>query len=104
MADYAAEVSRLIECLEHARTRPAMYFGEVAVEPAVHFLNGLQFAETFWLGNLLETRLAVASERGWPRTAMHPSQHMVERGFTPAEVIDELLIIEIETLRMVAPG
>jgi hypothetical protein len=80
-----------------------MYFGDVAVEPAMHFLNGLDFAISVWLGDTHEARFAVWAERGWPRTpAMHPSRHMVERGLTPPEVIEELLVIEIETLRRVA--
>src|SRR5262245_521110 len=101
MARYAEQVSDLITLLEHMRLRPGMYFGEVAVEPATHFLNGWHLALSAWLGEGIAGRRAVEAERGWPVTAHHPSHHMVERGLTPAEVIDELLVIEIETLRKI---
>jgi len=81
-----------------------MYFGTVAVEPAIHFLNGMHFALTFWLGDTLDVRSAVEAERGWPVTAQNPARHMTERGLTPPEVIDELLVIEIETFRRLAVG
>ncbi len=102
MTRYPEQVSRLIACLEKARRWPAMLFGSVAVEPAKHFLAGLDFALGEWLGNSFDTRLAVQAERGWPQTDRHPAHHMAERGLTPAEIVDELLVIEIETLRRIA--
>jgi hypothetical protein len=99
---YSKQVDRLIECLENARTRPAMYFGEVDVGAAMHFLNGVGLAIFVWLGEDHEIRNQVIAARGWHRNAMHPSGEMIERGLTPAQVIDEMLVIEIETIRRLA--
>lgn len=97
--------AQLITCLEAARKRPAMYFGAVAVEPAVHWLNGFQAAVYSLLGVRdphLDVRQAVVESRGWEFLARHPSSEMSERGLTPGEVIDELLSIEVEILRRLA--
>lgn len=102
MARYPEQVSHLITLLDSMRKRPGMYFGEVAIEPAIHFLNGWHLALSVWLGEGIAGRRAVEVERGWPVSGHHPSHHMLERGLTPAEVIDELLDIEIETLRRIA--
>lgn len=97
--------SRLIACLESARKRPAMFFGAVAVEPAVHWLHGFETAAMSLLGIRdphLEVRQAVLESRGWEFTARHPSSDMIERGLSPGEIIDELLSIEVEILRRLA--
>ncbi len=99
---YTKQVDRLIECLENARTRPAMYFGEVDVDAAMHYLNGLGLAIMVWLEEDRQIRNQVTAARGWHPTAMHPSREMIECGLTPAQVIDEMLVIEIETIRRLA--
>jgi len=93
------QIGRLIECLESARSRPAMYFGAVDVEAAMHFLNGVGLAVKALLGDNIEIRRQVLITRGWDANAMHPSQQMIDRGLTPADAVDEMLVIEIETIR-----
>ena len=95
------EAASLIACLEGARKRPAMYFGEVDVEAAVQFLNGFQVAVGALCGfdRGRELREQVVRGRGWRWSAMHPSHEMLRRGMKPEAVIDELLVIEIEVVR-----
>jgi len=98
------QIDRLIECLESARSRPAMYFGGIDVEAAMHFLNGAGLAVMCLIGEYRESRDQVITARGWQLSAMHPSREMTERGMTPDLVIVEMLAIEIETLRRCERG
>ncbi|HEX4591436.1 MAG TPA: hypothetical protein VH120_15985 [Gemmataceae bacterium] len=93
------QIARLFECLESARTRPAMCFGAMDVEAAMHFLNGVGLAVSAFVGDHPGTKLRVIADRGWRVSGTHPSREMIERGWTPAEVIDEMFVIEIETIR-----
>jgi hypothetical protein len=95
-------MNRLIACLESARTRPTMYFGSLDVDAAKHYLNGVELALLAFVQNPIETRLQVLADRGWRVNALGPSVEMIERGMSPAEMIDELLVIEIETIRRLA--
>ncbi len=79
-----------------------MYFGAVDVEAAIHFLNGVRLAVAAFAGDNLTIWRQVIAERGWGAGAMHPSRPMLDRGFSPARVIDEMLVIEIETVRRLA--
>jgi hypothetical protein len=44
--------ARFIEYLENVQRRPAMYFGELLPELAMHFLNGFEAAACIALGGL----------------------------------------------------
>jgi hypothetical protein len=99
---HVKETTRLIEWLESARIRPAMYFGSVDIDAATHFLHGVELAVTAFLGIPIETQLQVIADRGWRPNSIHLSPQMTERGLTTAEVVDELIVIEIETLKRLA--
>jgi len=81
-----------------------MYFGTIDVQAAVEFLSGLGLAVDVLMGGINFVRIDVFAERGWGRNSMHPSVVMAERGMSPAAIIDELLVAEIETIRRLAAG
>lgn len=97
-------VARLIENLEWVRKRPAMYFGAVEIEPADAWIAGFAHAISMLSEprDYQEIRGAVVKSRGWDCSARRPSSVMTERGLGPAQVIEELLIIEQEALRCLA--
>jgi hypothetical protein len=105
MTRYPEQIAGLIAGLEKARRYPGVLFREATVQTVSDTLSGLITGLSAWLGDSLDTRFNILAERGWPtESAYHPSHFMIERGLTPAEVIDELIVIEIETLRRISEG
>src|SRR5436305_12608024 len=98
---YANELGWIMTCLESARSRPAMYFGEVDPDAAMHFLNGLDLSIAAWCNgdDILKTKRNVVEERGWSMNSMGIDRQAAARGRSAAQIIDELLVIEIELLR-----
>jgi hypothetical protein len=98
--------ARLIEYLKNVQMRPAMYFGGLFIEPAVHFLHGFGGAACIALGVEWAERILshqkVSESRGWPFRAKHPYHQMVEKGMSAPAIIDELINIELEWLRLMA--
>ena len=79
-----------------------MFFGAVAVEPAEHWLHGFEAAVSalFQYDDFKKHREQVLTAREWTWSADLPSTQMVERGLSPAAVVDELLAIESAVLRL----
>ncbi|MDB5385810.1 MAG: hypothetical protein JWM11_1456 [Planctomycetaceae bacterium] len=97
---HADSIRQLVACLESFRERPAMYLGKIDVECADQWLSGFELAVNVLLGrDDLNVRQRALTSRGWSWSARRPSAEMVERGLSPAAVIDELLLIECEVLR-----
>jgi hypothetical protein len=104
MTSYPDQVAGLIAGLDKARHYPGILFREPTVQTVADTLTGFHTGISAWLPDAGGIRWAILSERGWPRSGYDPSHHMLERGMTTAEVIDELLVVEIETLRRIAAG
>jgi hypothetical protein len=94
-------VTKAIEGLEHVRKRPTMSLG-TSSEPAVQlFLMGFRSAcQAIGWPITLELRREATWKRGWGFPAVGPAGEMRERGYTEAQVVEELLMIEITTLQM----
>ena len=78
-----------------------MFLG-TSSEPAVQlFLMGFRSAcqSTGW-PITLELRREAAPKRGWGFPVVGPASEMRERGYTEAQVVDKLLMIEITTLQL----
>jgi hypothetical protein len=108
MQQKAATVDDVIAALEHFRSRTGVYIHPVDVPNARSFLDGLGLGLGVfgipWDG---EVRSQVHRDRGWEQCAVGPIPQMEEKGTTPRQIIDELIDIEIETLRRssaAAPG
>jgi hypothetical protein len=103
MTRYPELISELIRLLESIRKRPGMYMGEISVQTAMTYMFGWRMAACVCFSGEFAVH-EVQAERGWPVTAQHPSHHMLQRGWTPAQIVDELLVIEIESLRRLLPA
>ena len=92
-----------IELLEHVRLRPTMYFGTPSEKTVQDFMCGFGLAcIAFGVPMSLETNREATYKRGWGFPAIGPASEMRERGYTKAQVVDELLMIEITELQLLA--
>jgi hypothetical protein len=95
----------LVERLQHIAKRPSMYFGKLDPERAALWLSGFATAIDIQ-GGLTDERRQLRQEileaRGWKVNATSSWQQMVGRSMTPAEVIAELIAIEIEVLNRIS--
>jgi hypothetical protein len=97
----AQQTSDLIQLLDRVAARPAAFFGEPNVLLAASFLCGFRAALNMAHDLDWDIGDTVMMERGWkPRkgAGLGPYQQMVSTGMSPAQVIAELVAIEIETL------
>lgn len=94
------KIERIIEQLENIKTRPAMCIGNTEdVEALIHFFHGYSAAIFIIEGDRMPT-LDVYHEtqrrRGWQISALGIVPEMKEKGFSDAEIVQELITIEIE--------
>lgn len=104
------QIGKIIELLESARKRPAMYIGVVSVEIAVARMNG--FHAWLWAfhgelpgcRDLILIRYDVQTERGWDvnNSIRGVSHQMQERGADDKAIVDELFAIEVESWQRLA--
>ena len=94
-------ITEIIQVLEKARRRPGMFFpldknGVIGFMGGIHAMKMGVFAIDVQPGITEE----ILRERGWePNNALAPWPEMEDRGMSIQSMIDEVLIIEIETLR-----
>lgn len=88
----------LLPILYHARLRPEMYFQPIGPMAVLHWAHGLYTGLSLWgVRENWEHRNAAVERRGLEaRTSSWNDDDLEKRGLTPAEVADELLMIEIE--------
>jgi hypothetical protein len=95
----AEQKDSLVEVLRQVASRPAMYFGNCHPESADIWLAGFRIAILLLEIRKLENRQLyekALKERGWKVTATSSWRQMLEKGMTSAEIIEELIAIEIE--------
>lgn len=93
-------VDQLVEILRAFQNRKAMYVQPVDLRTVQSFLTGFQFgchACGFPIDH--EAWLKALEARGWNRDAIGPVPQMERKGMSEAEIIDELVEIEILMLR-----
>jgi hypothetical protein len=103
------QAAKLIEGLEAVRDRPKMYFGSIdfkGVKAAAFWLHGYTVAIRLAFSLVADFTLEeeVWKSHGWERIGMHPYEQMARRGVPPEAAIDELLMMEIEWLKLLARG
>ncbi len=99
---HAQQTSDLIQMLQRVAARPAAFFGTADVLLATSFLCGFRTALTVAHGVDWHLADGIIADRGWqPCSAAAPAlpQQMLGAGLSPAEVIKELVTIEIEVLK-----
>lgn len=100
MQQRAIDVDRLIETLERFRTGTGMFIYPEDVPNAMSFLHGFGLAlHTLGARREMDVWWQVQNDRGWRQDAEGPVPQMQKQGMTVRQIIDELVYIEIETLR-----
>ncbi len=96
-----AGVTEAIEVLEHVRRRPSMFLGTPSEQAVQHFLMGFRTAyQAIGWPITLELQCEAFRQRGWEFRADGPAGQMRERSYTEAQVVDELMMIEIAALQL----
>lgn len=93
-------VDQLIENLQSFQKRTKMYVDPVDVRTVQGFLNGFEFG-CHACGYPIDRAcwLTALEARGWDRDAIGPVPQMERKGMSEAEIIDELVEIEILIIR-----
>ena len=92
-----AAIDRIIEILVSARDRPQMYFDPLGPAAVIDFLYGLQIGvSVFGLRVGIYSRRPALESRGLEEKARWEDDQLRERGLSPAQIVTELLSIEIE--------
>ena len=93
-------VEGIIAWFENVRSRPQMFFPSLT--PGIIGSGLYMFQMAFrHLAYDIEPDIDVAIQRGWERNALGPVYQMRQRGMTDEQIVDEFLVIEIETWRRV---
>ena len=96
-------INSLIENLEQVRLRPGMWMGRITVEAACGFNGGIACAcAAFGMNQTIQLRDQATRNRGWVFTSTGGVNMMEAKGLTEAQIVDELLLIEIEMLKIYA--
>jgi hypothetical protein len=98
------QAANLIECLEKLGERPGLFLGKIDIDAAELFLSGFMGAVRIALlddEKYLARWEQVVQNRGWekPKATGSFAQQMIQKGMSPSEVIQELVAIEVESLR-----
>ena len=89
--------------LEAIRKRPRMYIGEVDAALMDAFLTG--FDRAYWiLGYVISNSFhqQIIETRGWEYSALGIMRQMRQKNWSESEIVEELLVIEIETWKRMA--
>lgn len=101
MTNANVPIEKVVEILESAKLRKAMYFSPVTVEAADTWLGGFATAciACGVLGNWVDVH-AARERRGWDVTRPTcPIPQMQAKGLTDEQIIEELFAILIDTVR-----
>jgi len=93
-------VDQLIEYLQAFQKRKGMYVQPVTVKTVEAFLAGFRTGcHAFGIEINGELELAAQEPRGWKPRAVSPIPQMEAKGMSDAEIMDELIEIEMDVLR-----
>ena len=92
-------IARLLNYLEHMKSRPALYIRrEDDTDAAMSFLVGFSLAASASLGwkwdLWRDVREAAIRSRGWRVTSTSPHHQMLEKSFSAKQILEELIEIE----------
>jgi hypothetical protein len=95
-------IARLLKELHLMLPRPALNIGEATVRGVQIYLSGVQMA--CWAMELVldsDIRREAIESRGWESMA-NTGVYLREQGLTEEQIVQELLLIEIKMLEIVA--
>ena len=93
-------IAKLIEQIEAVRSRPAMWMGRATLQAVQGFGGGIHCIWGAFGVDPKEFHPQATINRGWPYTSIGGINRMKSDGLTEAQIVDELLLIEIEMLRL----
>ncbi len=99
-------IPSIIDALEGIRRRPSMYIGKIESKSLEHYVWGFRqgahlCAKRSYFEKYLRIVEEVAYDRGWPMR-LDFVKSIRARGLSEEEVIEEMLIIEIESWKRLA--
>ncbi len=95
--DVQQQINAIIDLLETARKRKAMYFQPVDGTAASNFVCGISsVAYALGIEGRREAWWKAIEKRGWKVCGVGPLPAMQERGMTDEQIADEVLAIEVE--------
>lgn len=90
--------SHLIERLELMQQRKAMLVQPVSVSAVLDFLRG--FRNAYRCCGVRSDVDKAEKQRGWKLSALGPVPQMRKKGMSDEQIMDELIAIEIDALRL----
>src|SRR5215510_8097587 len=99
-------IPSIIDALEGVRRRPEMYIGKIESESMQHYVWGFRqaahlCAKWSYFEKYLRIVEKVAYDRGWPMI-LDFVKSIRARGLSEKEIIEEMLIVEIESWKRLA--
>ncbi len=96
-------IKKLIENLEHVIKYPTMYMGRATWDAVNIFIYGFSCAYgAMGVPLTLDIRRQATNSRGWEFTSIRGADQMREQGLSEEQIVQELLLIEIKILELVA--
>ena len=98
-------VEKLIEELHLMLLRPILFVGENTVHGARIYLGGVDLAlGTMGVIMSVDALIQVTESRGWEFSANGAVNDMRKRGLSEEQMVQELILIKIRMLEIVAEG
>ena len=98
-------VEKLIAELHLMLLRPALFVGENTVLGTQMYFRGVGLTlETMGVRRSSDTHIQVIESRGWKFSTNGAVNDMRERGLSEEQMVQELILIEIKRLEIVAEG
>lgn len=98
-------IARLIERLKHVIKRPTMYMGAATYDAVNVFIYGFSCAyDAVGVSLTLDLRRQATNSCGWVFSSARGADQMREQGLSEEQIVQELLLIEIKMLEIVAEG
>ena len=100
-----AVVEKLIAELHLMLPRPILWIGETNVNATQIYLRGMRLAlEAMGIRSSSDTHIQAIESRGWEFSAIGAVADMQKHNLSEEQMVQELLLIEIKMLEIVAAG
>ena len=98
-------INKLIENLQFVMKRPTMFMGTANWDTVDIFIYSFSCAySAIGVPLTLDLRRLATNSRGWEFTSLRGADKMREQGLSEEQIVQEMLLIEIKMLELVAEG
>ncbi len=100
-----AVIEKVIEELQLMLTRPALFMGETTIRGTQIYLSGM-YSVLVKIGVIFtsDIRVKAVESRGWESSSTSGVDRMQAAGLSEEQIVQEMLLIEIKMLELVAAG